>query len=155
MLQMKSCTLVKKDEFSGYTWWHLHSKTFPANQRCEWKPYLNSQTSQPFRVCTLWVKERNRKIPCRNTQASLAKPSFLQFTLRKNAVRIVSLAVVWSGHNYVFVFFTVCMVKIYSLILAFLRAGGELIFVNISTENWEINRRSPSTGNPTSLLVGK
>lgn len=44
-----------------------------------------------------------------------------------------------------------------SLLFAFLRGREKTynIFVNVSTENWERNKRSPTIGNPVSLLIDK
>lgn len=70
-------------------------------------------------------------------------------------MRIVALTVIRL--NCIVAFFSQCMVIVYSLLLAFLQGRKKLtnVFVNTSTENWELNRSLPTIWNQSSLLVDK
>lgn len=72
-------------------------------------------------------------------------------------MKVVALTVVWSKINCVSCLFSVYMVIVYSLLLAFLRERRKLnnVLVNISTKNWELDRNSPTIGYSAPLLVDK
>lgn len=93
--------------------------------------------------------------PTETLRPSLAKAWSIQFHLTENVMRIVALTVIRL--NCIVAFFSQCMVIVYSLLLAFLQGRKKLtnVFVNTSTENWELNRSLPTIWNQSSLLVDK
>lgn len=120
------------------------------------------QSNHPFRMCTLCKLKRGLGRCLTTTlRPKLARASLIQFPLRENAVTVIALAVVWSGPNCVVAFFFLCVRSSHISILLALTGKEKThtynVFVlNISTENWELNRRrSPTTGNPALFLVDR
>lgn len=121
------------------------------------------QSNHPFRMCTLCKLKRGLGRCLTTTlRAKLARASLIQFPLRENAVTVTTFAVVWSRPNCVFAFFFFFLCIWSSFISILLALTGKekthtynVFVLNITTENWELIRRSSTTGNPALFLLDR